>query len=88
MHYDIADTGSIEYVYEIITNWNELLTEEIGSSFKWRLIYLRAVIDHELLDNDFIPKKSLRIQEASKELSDMYFATENTNPWVKPPLNM
>ena len=56
MHYDIADTGSIEYVYEIITNWNELLTEEIGSSFKWRLIYLRAVIDHELLHNDFIPK--------------------------------
>ncbi len=88
MHYDIADTGSIEYVYDIITKWNELLTEEIRSSFKWRLIYLRAVIDHELLHNDFIPKKSLRIQEASKELSDMYFATENTNPWVKPPLNM
>ena len=88
MHYDIADTGSIEYVYEIITNWNELLTEEIGSSFKWRLIYLRAVIDHELLHNDFIPKKSQRIQEALKELSDMYYATENTNPWVKPPLNM
>lgn len=83
MHYDIEDTRNIEYVYAVIGKYNDLFTDEIKSSFKWRLIYLRAVMDYELLHNNFIPLKSQRIQNALKEICDMYYTTENTNPWGK-----
>lgn len=88
MNYEITNTSDIEYVYNIITEWDSRLPEGIRKSFKWRLIYLRAVIDYELLKNDFIPLKSQKIQAALKELCEMYYTTGNTNPWVKPPLGV
>lgn len=87
-HYNIADTSDIKYVYEVITEYNDRLPEKIRMSDRWRMIYLRAVIDYELAENDFIPSRSDRVQKAMLELRKIYFATDETHKWVCPPVGI
>lgn len=83
----IENPEKIEYIYEIFQKYNDILPKNITSTKKWKVIYLRSVIDYELLNNDFKVGASKRCVEAMRELCDIYYATDETNPWVHPPVD-
>jgi hypothetical protein len=84
----IKDMSDIDFVYETMLKYNEILPENITSARNFRLFYLRAIIDYELKNNDCVPIRSERCQTHIKELVDMYYSDERTNYWVRPPYNM
>lgn len=86
--YEIWDTSDIRYVYDVITGYDEKLPEGIRRSDRWRMIYLRAVIDYELARNDFVPWSSERVQRAMTELRGIYFSSDNSNCNVRPPVGI
>ena len=82
----IRNTSDIEYVYDVFTAYNRTLPENIRKTNRWQMLYLRAVIDHELLHNNGIPTRSERCEHAIRELYRIYHATPETNEWVRPPV--
>ena len=62
------------------------LPERIRRTPRWRMLYLRAVIDHELAANGFALSNSKRGTEALRELYGIYHCTPQTHHWVCPPL--
>ena len=82
----IADTSDIEYVYNTLTEYDGRLPERIRRTPRWRMLYLRAVIDHELAANGFALSNSKRGTEALRELYGIYHCTPQTHHWVCPPL--
>ena len=83
---DIEDISDIDFVYETLVRYNDILPEQITGSRKFRLYYLRAVIDYELKENGFIPSRSRRCQEAMREVNRIYHADERTKRWVCAPV--
>ena len=81
-------TADADYVYKIFSRYDRILPESIRTGWKFRIWYLRAVIDRELVSNDFYPLRSEICQKAMRELCDIYSATEETWRWVKPPVGM
>ena len=59
------------------------LTPQARQSWRWRQLYLRALLDAELKANG--GKPNARCNEAFAELIKIYHA-ENANPAVRPPL--
>ena len=86
--YEIADTSDVEYVYRVLTKYNAKLPEAIRSSYRFRLFYLRAVIDRELVSCDGYPLRSEICQAAMREVNEIYFATDATKRWVKAPVGV
>jgi hypothetical protein len=84
--YKIKETQDIEYVYRVFSKYNEILPDKIRLGYRFRLLYLRAVIDYELIQNNFFPLRSARCQEAMKEINTIYYATPKTNRSVCAPL--
>lgn len=66
--FPIRETIAIPEIYRIVTTWNEKIPAGLKDSFKWRLLYLRGVIDNELLKNKFITKHSEVAQRAYHEM--------------------
>lgn len=81
----IKDTSDIEWVYETMQKYNDILPENITSSRNFRLFYLRSVIDRELADCDFCPNNSEVCQQAMKEIFEIYHSDERTYPSLRPP---
>ena len=67
MRYPIANTSDVEYVKDIFEKYNRLLPEKIRTGYRFRLLYLRSVIDYELMTHDFI-RCSPQCQEAMSEV--------------------
>ncbi len=82
----IENPADVDLVYETLTRYNEILPEGIKSGYKFRLLYLRAVIDYELKYHDYVPTASPRCTEAMEEIDRIYFASERTRSCVRPPL--
>lgn len=80
----IENTEDVAFVYETLSHYNETLPKHITASRNFRLYYLRALIDYEIVTHDGYPLYSERAQDAMKELREIYYADENTHPWVKP----
>lgn len=80
----IEDTSDIESVRETLERYNKILPESIASSRNFRLFYLRAIIDSEILRNDGFAIRSELCQKAMRELDEIYYVTENTLSWVRP----
>ena len=80
----IEDTSDIESVRAILERYNRNLPENITSSRNWRLFYLRALIDSEIVKNEGYSIRSELCQEAMSEIEKLYYATDNTLSWVKP----
>lgn len=78
MQYEFENTEYIDYVYEVISKYNELLPKKITQNYKFRLFYLRSVIDYEMLHNDFYAEKSERCLKAMEEVDSIYFANKKT----------
>ena len=88
VRYEIADPEDAGHIYSVFCKYNALLPEKITKGWKFRLWYLRAVIDRELVSCDGIPLRSEIAQRAMRELCDIYSAGDSTKSWVKPPLGI
>ncbi len=80
----MTDTSEVEFVREIFERYNQILPESITSSRNFRLFYLRALIDSEIVRNDGFAIRSELCQEAMREIDELYYVTENTLSWVRP----
>ena len=45
----------VERAYDLTMQADTLLPERARSSWRWRILYLRAVVDHELINNSNVP---------------------------------
>lgn len=83
VRYVIEDTSGIDMAYDIIMNSDAEMSVRTKGSWRWRIILLRAVIDHELFHNSFLPNK--RCMDSYGELIDIYSASDAD--WaVRPPI--
>ncbi len=85
LHTEIQDTSDVEFVYRVFEKYNRLLPEKIVNSRNFRLFYLRAVIDYEIMKCDGFPIRSERCQEALKEVGRWYYQVPETHRWVSAP---
>ncbi|MCY2990213.1 MAG: hypothetical protein NTY19_20410 [Planctomycetota bacterium] len=77
-----ADPGA-EEAYATIQRVDAKLTPQARQSWRWRQLYLRALLDAELKANGGSP--NARCNKAFAELIKIYHA-EKANPAVRPPL--
>lgn len=77
-----ADPGA-EEAYATMKRVGALLTPQAQKSWRWRQLYLRALLDAELKANGGKPNE--RCNEAFAELIKIYHA-ENAIGTVRPPL--
>lgn len=77
-----ADPGA-EEAYATIQRADKLLSPQARTSWRWRHLYLRALLDAELKANDGKPND--KCYEAFAELIDIYHARD-AEPHVRPPL--
>jgi hypothetical protein len=63
---------AIPEILRIVKEYDSKLPEKLRHSWKWRIIYLRAVIDFELYSNNYISKYSETAQAAYRELHDIF----------------
>lgn len=80
----IADPSKIEEVRAVFEKYNSILPKNITSSRSFRLFYLRALIDSEIVRNDGYSIRSELCQQAMREIDEIYFVNEKTCPWVRP----
>lgn len=80
----LTDPEKVEEIRATFEKYSEILPENITSSRNFRIFYLRALIDSEMMRNDGFAIRSELCQQAMRELEDFYFVTENTLPWVRP----
>lgn len=73
-----------EKAFEIVRNVNVKLPTRVQSAWRWRLLYLRILIDRELCrENDESKIKSLKM--AFDELEHIYYTNSSTLRRVRPP---
>lgn len=70
---------------EVFEKFNAKLPEVIRNGRKFRLLYLRAVIDRELVLTDGYLLRSEICQAAMKEVNEIYYANELTEYQVRAP---
>ena len=76
-------TVSALRAFELVSKAEEKMTEQAKKSWRWRIFYLRALIDKEIYNH----KGKLEgdtLKKAFEELTKIYYA-ENAFRWVKPP---
>ena len=68
----IQDTQNVEEIYNIMSKADKKLDADIRIAWRWRVLYLRSLLDHELLNNEFmINEKS---EQYLNELETLYHA--------------
>jgi len=77
-----ADSGA-EEAYQTVQRVDGKLSSQARQSWRWRQLYLRALLDAELKANGGRP--NARCNDAFAELIRIYHA-KNANPAVRPPL--
>lgn len=82
--FPIRDGTAVREVHRIITTIDKTLPKSVRASWKWRILYLRAVIDYELLTHNYTGKESQLCQECFHELNEI-FHTHNGVMEVHPP---
>jgi len=80
----IANLDGATEIWDTIKRVDAELPAWAKSAWRWRLVYLRALIDAELKANDLEPNDAVR--EAVREISDIYCASQAENH-VKPHLD-
>ena len=78
----IKDPSGVDEAWRLVQSAEPRLTPYVRASWRWRLLYLRARIDHELLHNDFVVNDAC--EAAFEELTAMYHAERAANV-VAPP---
>ena len=80
-----ADPGA-EEAYAIVKQTDAKLPQWARESWRWRILYIRAMLDAELKANGGSPNAACI--NGFKELMRIYHTTDKTDPVVKPPLNL
>ena len=79
--------AAVREAYRLVTEADAVMTDAAKQYPRWRIIYLRAVIDYELYTHDFIPMNSVTAQKCFRELWALYHAYDTRiQPAVCPPL--
>ena len=68
----IRDPSVVEETWRLVEHADAKLSPYVRASWRWRIFYLRALIDSELMKNDF--RISGRCEEALRELTAIYHA--------------
>lgn len=79
----IHDPEPCKYIYDLVIKCNAALPPATRNTWRWRIIYLRAVIDNELSSNNY--KETEVCRKAYDELIDIYHA-QNADYVVRPPV--
>lgn len=82
---EIEDPSDAGFVFDTLTKYKEILPPAVTASRTFRLFYLRAVIDYEMIRNGGVPAHSPRCTEAMSELHKIYHTTPTTARSVRPP---
>ncbi len=80
--FKISDPKGAKDAAWLIFDADKKLPERVRKSWRWRIVYLRAVIDNELVRNDF--RVTQKCADAFKELTTIYHC-ENSWDMIKPP---
>ena len=78
-----VDPGA-EEAYNIVRQTDANLPEWVRKSWRWRILYIRAMLDAELKANGGLPNEECI--KGFKELMKIYHTTEKSDPGVKPPV--
>jgi len=78
----IKNPGRCKSIYDALSKCDAEMSQKMRASWRWRIVYLRALIDKEASENDFYATPACR--EAYDELTAIYHA-QNANLWVRPP---
>lgn len=78
-----ADPGA-EEAYAIVKQVDTKMPEWARKSWRWRIVYIRTMLDAELKANGGTPNEACI--RGFKELMNIYHTTEKTDPVVKPPI--
>ena len=81
-YFSILNPEKIDSIYQKALSLDRSIPERMRSCWKWRIVYLRAVIDHELIHND--GKNTPLDEECFAELTKIYHA-EEADYCVAPP---
>ena len=68
----LAQSSGAEEAFNLIRQADAQLSPQARASWRWRVLYLRALIDSELARNDF--QVSTRCEQAFQELTNIYYA--------------
>lgn len=80
--YEIRDTASAEAAWEAISGLDNRLRPAVRRSWRWRLIFLRALIDHELVRHGGLV--SPECEDALNELTEIYRYKSEANYLMHP----
>jgi hypothetical protein len=78
----IKDSATL--AFELVTKAETKLTKEVRSSWRWRIFYLRALIDKELFEKKG-KLKGETLKAAFDELTKIYHAENAHSMPIKPP---
>jgi len=78
----IRDPAGIEEAYRRLQEADKLLSPYARQAWRWRVLYLRTLIDYELVSHDYAVSE--HCEEAFEELTTIYHA-QNAAYWVAPP---
>ena len=73
-----------EEAYAIVKQTDKILSERARKSWRWRILYIRTMLDAELKANGGSPNQACI--NGFKELMRIYHTTEKSDPVVKPPI--
>jgi len=79
----IHQTGEVETAFDLLQQVDGRLRPQQSSSWRWRILFLRGLIDRELVRNSF--HSSQTVEDAFEELIRIYSA-EEANWAVRPPV--
>jgi hypothetical protein len=80
--FSMLKTDGAEEAYHLLTEADAKLPARVRSSWRWRVVYLRALIDSELVKHQF--RVSRKCVTAFQELIDIYHE-QNAHPALRPP---
>ncbi|MGO8732430.1 MAG: hypothetical protein ACLQVM_06540 [Terriglobia bacterium] len=78
----LEHSSDAEEGFRLMQQADKSLSPQARDSWRWRILYLRALIDSELAGNDY--RVSSRCEEALRELGSIYYA-QRALFWVSPP---
>lgn len=81
-HFEIVRPEKIESIYERTMRADDSLPESLKRNWKWRIVYLRAIIDHELLHGNGVASDVC--EDCYRELIELYHV-QNGEYSVTPP---
>lgn len=82
----LRDPSRAERIAQTLEDYNRCLTPSVTSGTAFRLLYLRAVIDRELVRHGGDPFASPCCVSAMEEVDRLYHVTNETSLWVRTPV--